>query len=188
MKVSLRYLLLRGRVANNRAALGLTPNFVNWSQITFIHMYMLQVRFRMLPETHAPIWTQHLTNHAFYAAEDRLVVWHQMTQNGIRQRHLKDLFNQWRAVLLSYDEGIYKGDAVLATAIWRNLFAARDDVDFEKLAQVVSYMRRGLMQLVAATDDEVLSGAWKFDTDPGTEEALIKAPSKLAAEVMKARD
>ncbi|RMZ67911.1 Ubiquinol-cytochrome c chaperone UPF0174 [Pyrenophora seminiperda CCB06] len=167
--------------------LGLKPTFSNWAQITFIHMYMLQVRFRMFPQSHAPVWIQHLTNQAFYAAEDRLVIWHKFNANTLRQKHLKDMFAQWRAVLLSYDEGLMKGDAMLAAAVWRNLLGAKEDVDFEKLAQIVGYMRRELKRLDNATDDEVASGGWTFRGDPGDEAGNVKAPSKLMTrETMKA--
>ncbi|USP77489.1 Protein CBP3, mitochondrial [Curvularia clavata] len=161
--------------------LGLKPTFSNWAQITFLHMYMLQVRFRMFPSTHAPVWIQHLTNHAFYAAEDRLVVWHKFNANSLRQKYLKDMFSQWRAVLLSYDEGLMKGDAMLAAAIWRNLLGAKEDVDFEKLAQIVGYMRRELKRLDNATDDEVANGGWTFRGSPGDEAGLVKSPSRLMA-------
>jgi len=157
--------------------LGLTPTFNNWGQITFIHMYMLQVRFRMFPETHAPIWIQHLTNHAFYGAEDRLAVLHKFTAPSLRQKYLKDMFSRWRAVLLSYDEGLVKGDAVLAAALWRNLFAGRQDVDFQKLAQVVGYMRREIERLDKTPANEIAQGQWKFQGDPGTEAELVKMVS-----------
>jgi cytochrome b pre-mRNA-processing protein 3 len=142
-------------------------------------MYMLQVRFRMFPETHAPVWIQHLTNQAFYAAEDRLVIWHKFNANTLRQKHLKDMFAQWRGVLLSYDEGLVKGDAMLAAAIWRNLMGSREDADFEKLAQIVGYMRREMKRLDNATDAEVADGQWKFKGDPGDEASLVRAPSRL---------
>lgn len=148
-------------------------------------MYMLQVRFRMFPATHAPIWIQHLTNHAFYAAEDRLVFWHQLNASSLRQKYLKDLFAQWRGVLLSYDEGLVKGDAVLATAIWRNLLGGREDVDFEMLAQVVAYMRRNLGALDRALDDDVANGSWAFPGNPGDEEGVVKARSNMANEALK---
>jgi cytochrome b pre-mRNA-processing protein 3 len=144
-------------------------------------MYMLQVRFRMFPETHAPVWIQHLTNQAFYAAEDRLVVWHKFNANSLRQKHLKDMFSQWRAVLLSYDEGLMKGDAMLAAAIWRNLFGGREDMDFEKLAQIVGYVRRELKRLDAASDDQVANGQWRFSGSPAEEASIVKTASKLMA-------
>lgn len=149
-------------------------------------MYMLQVRFRMLPETHASVWVQHLTNHAFYAAEDRLVVWHHLNANSLRQKYLKDMFAQWRAVLLSYDEALVKGDAVFAAAVWRNLFAGREDVDFQKLAQVVGYMRREMRRLDLAKDDDVAAGNWKFGGDPSQEESIVRAPATMATQVPKA--
>jgi cytochrome b pre-mRNA-processing protein 3 len=142
-------------------------------------MYMLQVRFRTFPETHAPVWIQHLTNHAFYAAEDRLVVWHKFNANTLRQKYLKDMFSQWRGVLLSYDEGLMKGDAMLAAALWRNLMGSREDVDFEQLAQIVGYMRRELKRLDNASDDEVANGQWKIHGDPGDEAKLVKTPSRM---------
>jgi cytochrome b pre-mRNA-processing protein 3 len=148
-------------------------------------MYMLQVRFRMFPDTHAPLWIQHLTNHAFYAAEDRLVVWHRFNSNSLRQKYLKDMFAQWRAVLLSYDEGLVKGDAMLAAAIWRNLLGGRDDVDFQKLAQVVGYMRREIRRLDAASDDEVAQGQWKFSDGPGAEAESVARPSRALQENKK---
>ncbi|KAF2112666.1 ubiquinol-cytochrome C chaperone-domain-containing protein [Lophiotrema nucula] len=158
--------------------LGLQPTFINWAQITFLHMFMCQVRFRMFPDTHSGIWIQHLTNHMFYAAEDRLVVWHQMTSSSIRQRYLKDNFALWRAVLMSYDEGLVKGDAELAAAIWRNLFAGREEfMDYERLAQIVAYMRREIRRLELASDDEVASGEWKFDRSPGDEAEIVAKPS-----------
>lgn len=140
---------------------------------------MLQVRFRMLPETHASLWIQHLTNQAFYAAEDRLVVWHKFNANSLRQKHLKDMFGQWRGVLVSYDEGLMKGDAMLGAAVWRNLLGGKDDADFEKIAQIVGYMRRELKRLDNASDEEVSNGHWKFQGDPGQEASLVKTPSRL---------
>lgn len=142
---------------------------------------MLQVRFRMFPKSHASVWIQHLTNQAFYAAEDRLVVWHKFSANSIRQKYLKDMYSQWCAVLLSYDEGLVKGDAMLAAAIWRNLFGAKEDVDFQQLAQIVGYMRRELKRLDMASDDEVANGKWKFSGDPGEEAGNVKASSRLMA-------
>jgi cytochrome b pre-mRNA-processing protein 3 len=144
---------------------------------------MLQVRFRMFPDTHAPLWIQHMTNQCFYAAEDRLVVWHKFSSNSLRQKYLKDLFTQWRGVLLSYDEGMVKGDAMLAAALWRNLLGGREDVDFEKLAQVVAFMRREIKRLDQVSDDEVARADFKFRGDPGQEAEAVKIPSiKLRSE------
>ncbi len=136
----------------------------------------------MFPKTHAPVWIQHLTNHAFYAAEDRLVVWHKFNANSLRQKYLKDMFSQWRAALLSYDEGFVKGDAMLAAAVWRNLLSGREDVDFEKLAQIVAYIRQELQRLDQATDDEVANGGWKFNHNPGEDLQIVQRRSAMMLE------
>jgi cytochrome b pre-mRNA-processing protein 3 len=148
-------------------------------------MYMLQVRFRMFPAMHAPTWVQHITNHLFWAAEDRLVVYHKFNSNAVRQKSLKDMFANWRAVLLSYDEGLVKGDAVLAAAVWRNLFGGREDVDFQKLAQVVGYMRREIRRLTQASDEEVASGNYEFNRDPAAEIDVVRRTSTLMQPTVK---
>jgi len=76
---------------------------------------------------------------------------------------------------------------MLAAAIWRNLLGAKEDVDFEKLAQIVGYMRRELKRLDSATDDQVADGTWTFRGSPGDEAPVVKAPSRMmAAETSKA--
>ena len=53
---------------------------------------------------------------------------------------------------MAYDEGLVKGDAVLAAAIWRNLFKAREDIDVRTLASIVSWVRSQLKYLDAMDD------------------------------------
>lgn len=136
--------------------MGLDVTFNTWAQVVFLHMYLLTVRLRMFPAEHAGVWHQNLLDHFFYAAEDRMAVWHGMTARGVRNKYLKDLWLQWRGLLLSYDEGLIKGDAVLATAVWRNLFRGKEGVDVGDLAVVTAYMRRELAGL-AGVGDEVLA-------------------------------
>lgn len=100
-----------------------------------------------------------------------------MNTASLRQRHLKDLHSNWRAVLLSYDEGLVKGDAMLAAAIWRNLFNGRQDVDFAKVAMVVAYLRRELRRVTMADAQEVLGGEWKFEGHPAAEADEVRKPA-----------
>jgi cytochrome b pre-mRNA-processing protein 3 len=131
----------------------------------------------MFSPDHAPIYIQHLTNHLFYAAEDQLVIWHNINSSALRQRFLKDMFEQWRAVLISFDEGLIKGDAVFGAAVWRGLFASREDADFEKIAQIVAYMRRELKMLEAMTDEEVVHEEWSFERNPSMEAEAVSRQS-----------
>lgn len=77
---------------------------------------------------------------------------HSITARGTRAKYLKDLFLQWRGVLVSYDEGLMKGDAVLASAVWRNVFSGKDDVDPVKLAMVVAWLRREVARVSSEED------------------------------------
>ncbi|EMC98844.1 hypothetical protein BAUCODRAFT_31111 [Baudoinia panamericana UAMH 10762] len=157
-----------------QGGLELDVTFNSWAQVMMLHMYMLTVRLRCFPREHAGIWHQSLLDHFFYAAEDRMAVWHGMAARGIRNRYLKDLWLQWRGLLLSYDEGLIKGDAVLATAVWRNLFKASDDVDVRDVALVTAYVRRELARL-GELDDEVLSeGRVKFGSPESVRSLLDK--------------
>ena len=160
-----------------RAALGLQPGFGVWASVTFLHMYVLTVRLRQFAAEHAAVWRQHLVDHWSYAAEDRLAVLHQMSAAGPRQKQLQALFEQWRGVQVAYDEGLVSGDAVLAAALWRNLFHCDERVDFAALALVVSYMRREIKRLEDATDVRIFGGTWTFGQSPEAERLVVRAPS-----------
>lgn len=96
----------------------------------------------------------------------------------MRTKYLKDLYVQWRGLLAAYDEGIVKGDAVLAAAVWRNIFKANEDVDIRALAQIVSYMRRLLKGLDDLPDDEVTRGDLTFGS-PAAEKGVVDVRSKM---------
>ena len=144
-------------------------------------MYLLTVRMRCFVPEHAPTWHQHLLNHFFYAAEDRMATLHNVHSRSIRNKYLKDLFVQWRGLLAGYDEGLIKGDAVLATAVWRNVFKADENVDFRGLGEVVSYMRGVLKGLDGMKDEAIASGEVVFG-DPGSERAgVLESSSAMAS-------
>ena len=123
-----------------------------------LHMYLLVVRFRCFDPAAQQAWQAGLVNHFFYQAEAKMEDVHELSSRAIRQRYLKDLFVQWRGLMLACDEGVVKGDAVLASAVWRNLFKAREDVDVRALAAVVAWMRAGVERLGEMTDDAVEVG------------------------------
>ena len=137
--------------------LGLQPTFSTWSQVTYLHMYMLVVRFRAMEDRRGVVarYQHYLLDHFSHAAEDRMSLLHGMSARGIRNRYLKDLFLQWRGLLAAYDEALVKGDAVLAGAVWRNLWKGDEAVDWEKVAQVVAFVRRAVRLLGNVTDAEV---------------------------------
>ena len=95
---------------------------------------------------------------------------------AVRNNYLKDLFVQWRGLLAGYDEGLVKGDAVLAAAVWRNVFAGMEEVDAVRLAQVVGYVRGVIKGLEGMGDEEVARGEIVF-ADPGLQRRLVEGRS-----------
>lgn len=141
-----------------------------------LHMYLLVVRFRCLEPASQQAWQSQLVNHFFYQAEAKMEDVHELTSRMIRQAYLKDLFVQWRGLILACDEGIVKGDAVLASAVWRNLFKAREDVDARALAAVVAWMRSGLRELGELPDEDMAS-AVKVLPELRTQSAVVDVPT-----------
>jgi cytochrome b pre-mRNA-processing protein 3 len=103
---------------------------------------------------------------------------HNIHARSTRNKYLKDLFIQWRGLLAAYDEGLVKGDAVLAAAVWRNVFKANEDVDVTALAQIVSYMKRALKGLDSMPDEKVMQAGLQFGT-PKDEASVVALRSKM---------
>ncbi|KAH8837248.1 hypothetical protein MCOR27_010192 [Pyricularia oryzae] len=159
--------------------LGLPPTFSTWAQVTMMHMYLAVVRYRCLPQDAFEGSQKSLVDAFFYEAEERMDVHHGMSSRSLRQHHLKDLFVAWRGLMLAYDEGIVRGDAVLGAAVWRNLFKGNPDVDVRKVAAVVSYMRASLKRLDQLKDEEALLEMHKaFRTDIKGELQFVDVPAK----------
>lgn len=94
----------------------------------------------------------------------------------LRNAYLKDLYNQYRGVLAAYDEGLMRGDAVMAAAIWRNVFKADDNARPRDLAVVVSYVRRMAKMLESLSDDQVAAGQVTFG-HPGEDRRNVEVAS-----------
>ncbi|TFB05889.1 CBP3-like protein [Trichoderma ghanense] len=130
----------------------LPPTFSTWSHVTMLHLYLVNARIRCLERDAYRNWQQQLIDHFFFECEKKMHIDHNITSSALRQRYLKDIFVQWRGLLLAYDEGLIKGDAVLASAVWRNLFKGDPEVDPRALVAIVGWMRSGLAALEGASD------------------------------------
>ncbi|KXJ94429.1 ubiquinol-cytochrome C chaperone-domain-containing protein [Microdochium bolleyi] len=153
----------------------LPPTFSTWSQVTMLHLYLLFARLRNLEPEAAKQWQAQLVDHFFFDAEERMDLNHGITSRGLRQKYLKDLFIQWRGVIAAYDEGVVKGDAVLAAAVWRNIFKASPDADVRHVAAIVSWIRSSLRALDGTPDDFLFTHSVQ---------ALVKRPVKGEFEVV----
>lgn len=137
-----------------------------------LRMYLLVARARCLSADAYHSWYRQLLDHFFFDCERLMDVNHDLSSKTVRQRFLKDLFVQWRGIIAGYDEGIARGDAVLASAVWRNLYKGRGEVDFRRVAGVVSYIRGTLWELERKPDEDIVRGK---DLFKGSLEAHMRA-------------
>ena len=154
------------------------PTFQAWSQVTMLHMWMIAARLRALDRSRVKVWQQHFIDHFFYDAEDAMLKRYAVKRAGERAGYVKDLYHQYRGMTAAFDEALVRGDAVLATALWRNVFNASDDVDVHALALVTSHVRRCLSRLGAVGDDVVLGGRVAFGL-PLEEKAVVNQHSRF---------
>jgi cytochrome b pre-mRNA-processing protein 3 len=184
-------------LTGSQLAFKLPPTFSTWSHVTMLHLYLLNARVRCFERDTYQRWQQQLVDQFFFDAEKKMHVEHGITSSALRQRYLKDIFVQWRGLLLAYDEGLAKGDAILASAVWRNLFKGDPEVDPRALATVVGWMRASLKALETTSDftfptraKEILEvpveGIWKnlqTSIGPPVEAAKDKRPAEPQARV-----
>ncbi|KAI1426241.1 hypothetical protein F5Y12DRAFT_301817 [Xylaria sp. FL1777] len=163
----------------------LPPTFSTWSQVTMLHMYLVFARLRNLDRDAARSWQAQLVDHFFFDAEERMDLSHGISSRALRSRYLKDLFVQWRGAVAAYDEGIAKGDAVLASAVWRNVFKAREDVNVRDLAATVSWMRLCLKMLDQMPDEALFTRAGTALRWPAKNEFVVvdKPTRQLGAQL-----
>lgn len=168
----------------------LSPSFSSWSHVTMLHMYLIIARMRCLDRDAARTMQAQFVDNFFFDCERVMHLNHGMTSSALRQRYLKDIFMQWRGLIAAYDEGLAKkSDRVLAAAVWRNLFKAREDADLRSLAAVVAWMRATLRDLEGmAVDDIVARSAAVFLRDPRGMFKLVDEPSAALKGVFKDGD
>jgi cytochrome b pre-mRNA-processing protein 3 len=156
--------------------IGLPKTFNTWAVVCFLHMWILKVRIRELPRKMAGHWNELLTNHFFWEAEKTMDFQHKMDATE-RKKYLGQYFQVWTGSILAYDEGLVKGDAVLAAAVWRMLFSADENADPVKIALVVAYIRREIARIAALDDQTVARGYVGFGKPISEAEILKQSPS-----------
>lgn len=150
-----------------------------------LHMYLIFARLRNLDRDAARSWQAQVVDHFFFDAEERMDLSHGISSRAMRGRYLKDLFVQWRGLVAAYDEGVAKGDAVLASAVWRNLFKAREDISVRDLAAIVSWMRLGLKMLDQMPDEALFTRAGSALRWPAKKEyAVVDMPTRQVGDLL----
>lgn len=149
-------------------------------------MYLVFARLRNLDRDAARSWQRQFVDHYFFDAEEKMDLVHGINSRTLRHRYLKDLFVQWRGIIAAYDEGVIKGDTVLASAVWRNIYKAKEDVDVRALAAIVSWMRLCLKMLDQIPDESLHFQAKSVFKWPARNEfMLVDKPVRELEDVLK---
>ena len=135
------------------SACDLPPTFQSWFTITNLHVWLLTVRLRALPQPHGTTHIQGLIDHFFLDVEDRIRAVLQpidpetpsqtdfyapppastplvrkkrgRAPDRLVSQQMRILKEQWAGLGMSLDLGLAMGDAEMAGAVWRNLLGAR---------------------------------------------------------------
>lgn len=165
--------------SRDAGGLELPVTFGTWAQVMILHMYILIVRMRSWSDAQQlRAWEQQLLDHFSYAAEERMDRYHGMAARGVRNKHLKDLWLQYRGVILSYDEGLARGDAFLGAAIWRSIFKASENADVQDIALVVAYLRREVHRMETVPDTTVVTGGYDFGDLQSLRQTIERSESR----------
>ncbi|CDK27303.1 unnamed protein product [Kuraishia capsulata CBS 1993] len=141
--------------------LGLPRTFSQWFQITSLHIWILFVRMRAMPFKEGKNYQQKLVDRFFKDMELRLSEEMNVMSGRIIDTYLRDFHSQLLGIIMSYDEGIATNDAVLAAALWRNLFNG-DKSDLVHVESALRYVRMQLYVLSKMSDREFGFGDFVF--------------------------
>ncbi|KAJ7497033.1 hypothetical protein FB451DRAFT_1075336 [Mycena latifolia] len=133
----------------------LPPTFQSWFTVITLHIWMLTVRFRALPDAYGRRFSECIVDHFFQDVEDRVRAIMQPSHDykpytfisnfyvnpnapsgdkkerlsrapdRLVTQQLKIFKEQWTGFCLSFDLGLVQGDMEMAAAVWRNLLGAR---------------------------------------------------------------
>jgi cytochrome b pre-mRNA-processing protein 3 len=171
--------IFRSKADSRKIVIGLPKTFNTWVVVSFLHMWILKVRIRQLPRRMSEHWNELLTNHFFWEAEKTMDFVHKMDATQ-RKKYLDQYFQIWTGMILAYDEGLIKGDAVLAAAVWRMLFDADPEVEPIKIALVVAYMRREVAR-IGQLDDNIIARGYVGFGEPVSEMDILKQSPSMRA-------
>ena len=145
--------------------------FNTWAMVSLLHIWILKTRLRRFPTKMASHWNELITNLFFWEVEKTLDFEHQLDGTQ-RKANLDHYFKAWTGMIIALDEGLIKGDAKLAAALWRNLFDAKSEVDPIVLAMLTLYVRREVARVAQFDDDILVRGYVGFGVPVTRDEVL----------------
>ncbi|KAA0198713.1 Ubiquinol-cytochrome c reductase complex chaperone [Fasciolopsis buskii] len=145
--------------------LSLPDTFQSWFSVTALHMWMCLVRLRR-EGTEGQLLKRAFVNVSLCYIElgSLKLLWLDLrsrmrTFKILRKQHkqVKAFQMQFFGSMFAYDEGLLShSDALLATALWRNLFLSSDTTTGQELEIIVEYVRKNLAHLDGQSSSTIL--------------------------------
>eukprot|EP00029_Vermamoeba_vermiformis_P012810 TRINITY_DN7769_c0_g1_i1.p1 TRINITY_DN7769_c0_g1~~TRINITY_DN7769_c0_g1_i1.p1 ORF type:complete len:299 (+),score=46.13 TRINITY_DN7769_c0_g1_i1:38-934(+) len=147
-------------------SLDLPDTFNTWFQLMVLHIWMVVVRCRSLavedPRGVTLLETQ-LASLFWEEVEQEIMLIGETSNPLIVGKNRNLMLKYYMGALVAYDESILDGDAILADAIWRNVFGQdRNITSLENVYKLVEYVRRETHNLETNTQPLLEKGfvAW----------------------------
>ena len=148
--------------------LGLPPTFASWFNVSLLHVWMLLVRTRTIEDDALrKAVNQRIIDNFFLDIERGVIVTANVTNPIIVGKTNKMLLKTYYGSMAALDEAFLKGDAPLADALYRNLYAFdTEHCSAQKLEKVIIYMRRQVYKLDNIETLPYLTGQWRWEEPP----------------------
>jgi cytochrome b pre-mRNA-processing protein 3 len=138
-------------------------NFHSWFSLTLLHVWIALVRLR-LEGRDGQLLSDALFGFFWSDVERRLVALG-FTNPLIFGKNLNMYTNFYFGAVIAYDEALNASDALLADALWRNIFDLSPDVSPRTLAMLVHYVRREVYNVMRLDITAVFDGRVSFSPD-----------------------
>ncbi|XP_065652462.1 ubiquinol-cytochrome-c reductase complex assembly factor 1 isoform X3 [Hydra vulgaris] len=134
---------------------GLPDTMQSWFYIMELHVWMVLVRLK-------PCGTQG-KNISYKMVE---IMWEDIEQRirliGVTgttdlKESMEEFNQQFHGLIIAFDEALLSHDTVLASALWRNLFAEKSKSDPENIALLVEYIRKQIHHLESLDSEALLN-------------------------------
>jgi cytochrome b pre-mRNA-processing protein 3 len=129
--------------------IALPPTFQSWFSLTHLHVWMVQSKLQNKKMNNALADQLH---------NDLQLKLYALGIDNVRiyDSYMKELMASYFGGNLAMDEGFEGGDAMLASALWRNVFLMDEAIETEKLVKMADYVRKQMSYVHSLSVEDLL--------------------------------
>jgi len=142
------------------------PEYIVWMRIMVLHIWILNVRLRIEDQKFSDSYEQKIIDYYWKDIEDGLMNEAKVQHPVIALKYSKEHALNYKGYMAAFDIGLYDGDAMLAEAIWRNMYEMKEDVPIEEIGEIVRYIRREIHNLHQLDRNTIERGVLNWGPPP----------------------